>query len=120
MKASSIVPMTVQAVANPVKQPKTVDSWIMTEMPDVEDLMQELPSEVQEAIARSRVPDESLAVDLPDFVRIAYSLVDIPVHENVIESLHLLFSLFLEFRDSQHFNQQSVMPLPVTNVHKIE
>jgi hypothetical protein len=29
--------------------------------------------------------------------------VDIPVHKNRLEALHLFFSLYAEFRNSQHF-----------------
>jgi intraflagellar transport protein 46 len=34
------------------------------------------------------------------------SLLDIPVYENPVESLHLLFSLYLEFKHNPVFGQQ--------------
>ena len=34
------------------------------------------------------------------------ALLDIPVYENPIESLHLLFSLYLDFRNNPHFQDR--------------
>jgi len=34
------------------------------------------------------------------------AILDIPVHENPVESLHLLFSLYLEFKHNPIFGQQ--------------
>jgi len=42
-------------------------------------------------------------------VKMMCSVLDIPVHENPIESLHLLFTLYLEFRNNPIFGQQAQM-----------
>jgi intraflagellar transport protein 46 len=34
------------------------------------------------------------------------ALCDVPIHKSRIESLHLLFTLFSEFKASQHFRTQ--------------
>ena len=34
------------------------------------------------------------------------ALLDIPIHKSKIESLHVLFSLFVEFKNSQHFRTE--------------
>lgn len=31
--------------------------------------------------------------------------MDIPVYHNIVESLHLLFTTFMEFKDNPHFMQ---------------
>lgn len=50
-------------------------------------------------------------MSVADYARIICSMADIPVHKQtnnkaVIESLHVLFTLFSEFRSNQHFQQQ--------------
>lgn len=42
-------------------------------------------------------------VDLHSFVRIVCSVLDIPVYDNPIESLHVLFTLLLEFKNNPAF-----------------
>ena len=34
---------------------------------------------------------------------ICLAMVDVPVHKSRLEALHLFFSLYAEFRNSQHF-----------------
>ena len=82
-------------------------------MPDIDALMQEWPAAFEELL-RS-VPLPSADVDMPtdDFARVACALLDIPVHAapagapptpgSLIQSLHLLFSLYADFRDNAHF-----------------
>lgn len=33
------------------------------------------------------------------------AVMDIPVYDNIIESLHLLFTTFMEFKNNAHFAQ---------------
>lgn len=45
-----------------------------------------------------------------DYARLICAMCDIPVHKlgnnkSVIESLHVLFTLFVEFRNNQHFKR---------------
>ncbi len=42
-------------------------------------------------------------VDLHSFVKIVCSVLDIPVYDNPIESLHVLFTLLLEFKNNPSF-----------------
>ena len=42
-------------------------------------------------------------VDLQSFVKIVCSVLDIPVYDNPIESLHVLFTLLLEFKNNPAF-----------------
>ncbi|CAJ0583394.1 unnamed protein product, partial [Mesorhabditis spiculigera] len=72
-------------------------------LPDIERLMQEWPAEFEESLTGTMLPNAQLDVDLPVFVDVCLNLVDIPVHKSRIQSLHLLFSLYSEFKNSQHF-----------------
>jgi len=103
---------------------KAIDSWIAsitelhrdkppqsvnysTMMPEIETLMQEWPTEFEELLSSGvRLPDADLNCTLKEYVHIVCSLCDVPIHKSRIESLHLLFTLFSEFKASQHFRTQ--------------
>ncbi|GMS82024.1 hypothetical protein PENTCL1PPCAC_4199 [Pristionchus entomophagus] len=72
-------------------------------MPDVENLMQEWPENVERALKTLTLPSADLDCDLETYVDLVLNTLDIPVGKSRIESLHLLFSLYLEFKNSQHF-----------------
>uniref|UniRef100_A0A8R1Z6X0 Intraflagellar transport protein 46 homolog n=1 Tax=Pristionchus pacificus TaxID=54126 RepID=A0A8R1Z6X0_PRIPA len=72
-------------------------------MPDVEKLMQEWPDNVERKLKDLTLPTAELDVPLETFVDLVLNTVDIPVNKSRIESLHLLFSLYSEFKNSQHF-----------------
>lgn len=50
-----------------------------------------------------QLPSATLDVSLEEYVDICLALLDIPVQKSRIQSLHVLFTLFAEFRNSQHF-----------------
>jgi hypothetical protein len=45
-------------------------------------------------------------LDLKSFSKLVCSLLDIPIYDNPVESLHVLFSLYLEFKNNPVFGQQ--------------
>ena len=45
-------------------------------------------------------------MSLKEYVSIICALTDIPVFKSRVESLHVLFSLYLEFKNSQHFRSR--------------
>eukprot|EP00955_Chlamydomonas_euryale_P046215 353364-Chlamydomonas_euryale.AAC.13 len=53
-----------------------------------------------------KMPEGELDVDLKTYTRLICGVLDIPVYENPIESLHVLFSLYLEFKSNPIFQQQ--------------
>ena len=75
--------------------------------------MQEWPPGFEELLRSVPLPNADMNMSLDEFARTACALVDIPVHAPVagaalapgplIQSLHLLFSLYCEFRDNPHF-----------------
>ena len=40
-----------------------------------------------------------------EYIDLICGVLDIPVYNNRIQSLHVLFTLYSEFKNSQHFNQ---------------
>lgn len=86
------------------KPPQSVD--YTTNMPDIDKLMQEWPPEFEALLGKAQLPSADLNVSLKEYVSIVCALVDIPIHKSRIESLHLLFTLFSEFRNSQHFKSK--------------
>ncbi|ORX55487.1 hypothetical protein BCR36DRAFT_281826, partial [Piromyces finnis] len=100
-------------------------------MADIEDLMAEWPPEIDEFFS-SNDNDFSISqldLPLPDICKLVCSILDIPVysnnttnqksltdtdnkssikrnHRNLIESMHTVFSLYAEFKNSQHFGRK--------------
>ncbi|KAI8608505.1 intraflagellar transport complex B protein 46, partial [Chytriomyces sp. MP71] len=93
-------------------------------MPGIEDLMQVWPVEIEEALSTMTLPSSDLEISLASYARLLTALLDIPTpspqqkdKENnppqggakrkpstsTIESLHVLFTLYSEFKNSQHF-----------------
>lgn len=77
-------------------------------MPEIDDLMQVWPQEIEDAIQNIKFPSEEIDLSLEDYCKLACSIIDIPVHAtptstNIIESLHVLFTLYSEFKANQHF-----------------
>uniref|UniRef100_A0A3Q3J2V2 Intraflagellar transport protein 46 homolog n=1 Tax=Monopterus albus TaxID=43700 RepID=A0A3Q3J2V2_MONAL len=110
----------VTSVASPQSNPRVVDSWVESisalhrskppasvhySRPDIDGLMQEWPAELEELLGRLQLPPARLHCSLPQYTDIICSLLDIPVYSSRIQALHLLFSLYLEFRDLQHFTR---------------
>ncbi|XP_035204676.1 intraflagellar transport protein 46 homolog [Stegodyphus dumicola] len=49
------------------------------------------------------LPSADLDCSLEEYVELICGIMDVPVHKSKIQSLHILFTLYLEFRNSQHF-----------------
>lgn len=112
--------IVVRSIENAEKAPRDIDRWIKSiadlhrtkpppqvhytkTMPDIESLMQVWPEEFEELLGKTTLPSADLDMGLEQYVRVICALLDIPVHKNVYESLHVLFTLYLEFRSNQHF-----------------
>merc|ERR1719181_543986 len=122
-KSSAAQPMLVRAVEEAEKNPKAITGWINSiaelhkhkpapsvrytkQMPDIEALMQIWPAPIEEMLETTRLPDADLAVDLADYVRLMCSMLDIPVHGSLTESLHVFFTLYSDFKANVVFQQQ--------------
>ncbi|KAG7397877.1 Intraflagellar transport protein 46 [Phytophthora boehmeriae] len=112
--------IVVRSIENAEKAPREIDRWMKSiadlhrtkpppqvhytkTMPDIESLMQVWPEEFEELLSKTTLPSADLDMALEQYVRVICALLDIPVHKNVYESLHVLFTLYLEFRSNQHF-----------------
>ena len=77
-------------------------------MPDFDKLMSEWSPDMEHALRDIPFPGPDIDMLSADYARLVCAMVDIPSHKlannkSVIESLHLLFTLFSEFRQNQHF-----------------
>ncbi|XP_014476424.1 PREDICTED: intraflagellar transport protein 46 homolog [Dinoponera quadriceps] len=75
-------------------------------MPDIDGLMQQWPTQVEEKFNELQVDLSDLECSLPQLVDVACNLLDIPARDGArLEALHTLFTLFLEVRnvESQNF-----------------
>ncbi|XP_075941170.1 intraflagellar transport protein 46 homolog [Anarhichas minor] len=113
----------VTSVPGPQCNPRAVDSWVESisalhrskpaasvqyarSMPDIDSLMQEWPCELEEQLGRLQLPPARLRCSAAEYADTVCALLDVPVYGTRVQSLHLLFSLYLEFRDSQHFTRR--------------
>ncbi|XP_066507464.1 intraflagellar transport protein 46 homolog isoform X1 [Hoplias malabaricus] len=119
-KQHNVTEVKVKSIENPQKNPKAIDNWIESiselhrskppatvhytrPMPDIDSLMQEWPAEFEELLGKVNLPTADINCDLSEYIDIICGILDIPVYKNRIQSLHVLFTLYSEFRNSQHF-----------------
>ena len=125
-KQSTDRKVVVKSLESAEKNPKAIDNWIESirdlhrtkpppnvhyskNMPDIDLLMQEWPPEFEELLKEVGLPTAELDCDLSEYVEIICSILDIPIykgsaqHNSKIQALHVLFTLYSEFKNSQHF-----------------
>jgi len=119
-KKTSRAGSRVKRVVDPAAQAKVVEKWISDieelhrnqppptiqyskPMPDIDHLMQEWPQQFEEILQRSTLPASNMSLTLQSYVDVICSLLDIPVYKSRVQALHVLFTLFLAFRNSEHF-----------------
>ncbi|XP_059482061.1 intraflagellar transport protein 46 homolog isoform X2 [Neocloeon triangulifer] len=71
-------------------------------MPDVDSLMQEWPPEVEMILQEQGLPPPDLDCSLENYIDLICGILDIPVYESRVESLHVLFSVFLAVKQSKY------------------
>lgn len=120
-------PLNVDSIDSADKKPKEIQRWIAAvsdlhrsrpaptvnytkTMPDYDTLMEEWKPEMEAAFKSVEFPGPEIDMHVTDYARLIAGMCDIPVHKlqnnkAVVESLHVLFTLFLEFRSNQHFQQ---------------
>lgn len=81
-------------------------------MPDIESLMQVWPDDVEEMLQGGlKLPGGQMEMTLEEYAKTICAILDIPVHASkdessgLLQSLHLLFTLWSEFKNNQHFRQ---------------
>jgi intraflagellar transport protein 46 len=119
----------VRSIPNSEKNPNAIQTWIdkVAEMrknkvstsviysknfPDIEKLMQVWPEKVESSLKEILFPDERLNLSVDNYSKLVCNMIDIPVHigsnKSLIESLHVLFTLYSEFKQNQHFQRNTV------------
>jgi intraflagellar transport protein 46 len=113
----------VKSIEQAHKNPKMIQAWIddlsklhkknppqnikySKAMPDIETLMKVWQEDYEDLLQTIELPSAELDLDLEQYIKIVCALLDIPVYENLTESLHVLFTLYSEFKSNQHFNQE--------------
>lgn len=123
----------VHSIENAHKNPKEISSWIQTidghqakksaptviyskKMPEIDNLLEPWHHDFETIINELPLPTSDLAEIPTEFlVKFAAAMLDIPVHpgadNNLIESLHLMFTMYSGLRENQHFQQNQEEPI---------
>lgn len=130
IKKSNLDPVRVRSIEHADKNPKEITKWINSvndlhrtkpppqvqytkSMPDIEMLMQEWPPEFEKRLKQVKLPTSDINLSLKEYAAVICALMDIPVYNSTIQSLHVLFTLYSEFKTNQHFmNMQAANSLP--------
>jgi len=116
-KQANLKPIEVTALDGADKNPRKIANWVQSiqdlhknkprpqvsytkNMPDIETLMQEWPPELEEMLKHINLPDENLELNMHDYIKVMCNILDIPVYQNPIESLHVMLTLYLEFKNN--------------------
>ncbi|XP_043936850.1 intraflagellar transport protein 46 homolog isoform X2 [Protopterus annectens] len=119
-KQHNITHMKVKSLEDAEKNPKAIDNWVESiselhrskppanvhytrPMPDIDRLMQEWPPEFEELLGKVSLPTADINCSLDEYIDAICAILDIPVYKSRIQTLHVLFSLYAEFKNSQHF-----------------
>jgi intraflagellar transport protein 46 len=119
-KQTNLKAVVVKSIDNAETTPKAIENWIGSigeihrsrpppnvhytkNMPDIDTLMQEWPSEFEELLKEVSLPTADIDCDLATYVDMICAILDIPRYKSKIQSLHVLFTLYSEFKNSQHF-----------------
>jgi intraflagellar transport protein 46 len=122
-KHSNIEPMEVRAIENAERNPKEIANWISRiddlhrkkpppnvqygkKMPDIEKLMQVWPADFEDYIMNNPLPTADLDLSLEDYVKLIAVLLDVPVHSDHTDTLHVIFTLYSEFKNNPHFSPE--------------
>jgi intraflagellar transport protein 46 len=117
--------VVVRSIENAAKNPAAIDKWINSisdlhrskpppqvhyrrNMPNIDDLLDVWPEAFETALETLKLPSPDLDVSLAEYSKILCSILDIPTYENPIESLHQMFSLFMDFRNNPHFQVRDI------------
>lgn len=122
-KNQDLEPMEVRSIENAEKCPKEIENWVKRidelnrskpapivqysrRMPDIEQLMQVWPAEFEEFLQQNPLPElADLDLDLTSYIRLLASILDVPVYNQMTETLHVIFTLYSEFKMNQHFSK---------------
>lgn len=70
-------------------------------MPDLDDLMQEWPEEMEAKLKENGFPQAEDDTSLSEYITTVCDMFQIPVAKNKIQSIHLLFCLYAAIKQTQ-------------------
>lgn len=127
-KTTKVAQLKVHSIENAEKNTKAIEKWIKNagelhsskapatvnytkSMPDFDKLMEEWPPAMENILKTIQFPGPEIDLSIEDYSRLICTMLDIPVHnlpdnKGVIEALHVVFTLFSEFKANQHFLQK--------------
>ena len=88
--------------------------------------MQQWEGDFENVLNKINLNENDIPIPLDLLSKICCNLVDIPVHKgkgdkNLIESLHVLFSLYSSFMSNDHFHNRNNSTMNTTNnIQRIE
>jgi intraflagellar transport protein 46 len=120
-KHSNVEPMEVRSIENAERNQKEIANWVSRiddlhrmkpppnvqyakKMPDIEKLMQVWPADFEDYITNNLLPTADLDLPLEDYVKLIAVLLDVPVHSDHTDTLHVIFTLYSEFKNNPHFS----------------
>lgn len=124
-KHQDLQPVEVRSIEDAEKNPKEVENWMKRiedlnrtkpapnvqysrKMPDIEQLMQVWPAEFEDYLQNNQLPPlADLDMDLLSSIKLMMSILDVPVQNQVTDSLHVVFTLYSEFKSNQHFSSSA-------------
>jgi intraflagellar transport protein 46 len=115
--------VVVRSIENANKNPNAIEKWIQNidelhrskpppqvhyrrNMPEIESLMEVWPEDFERALESMQLPSPDLEMSLAEYVKVLCAILDIPVYDNPIESLHVMFTLYMDFKNNTYFQQQ--------------
>lgn len=124
-KHQNLQPVEVRSIEEAEKNPREVENWIKRiddlnrskpapnvqysrKMPDIEQLMQVWPAEFEDYLQQNQLPSlAELDMDLLPLIKLMMSILDVPVYNQMTDSLHVVFTLYSEFKSNQHFSSSA-------------
>jgi len=120
-KTSNLQPIQVTSLQAEEQTQQRIGNWIDSlaelhkskpppvvtyskQMPEIETLMEEWPGALQAALKKFQLPDAQLDVPLQEYIGIICAILGVPVYSNVVESLHVVFTLLYEFQNNPFLN----------------
>jgi intraflagellar transport protein 46 len=117
--------MDIRSIENAENNKKDVAKWVQNvddlhrgrpaasvayskQMPDFDLLMEEWNPKLEDALNHIEFPSHEIAMNTDDYARLIALMLDVPVHKSgtnkgIIEALHLIFTLYTEFKQNIHF-----------------
>jgi intraflagellar transport protein 46 len=117
--------VVVRSIENASKNPIAIEKWIQNisdlhrskpppqvhykrNMPDIDSLLDVWPEDFEEALKTLKLPSPDLDLSLAEYAKTLCAILDIPTYENPIESLHQMFSLYMDFRNNPHLQARDL------------